>query len=73
MSKIYWTMTTETYNLYKHYSDEMLAAAREGDQLRYQEAEDNFKALPGRPLHQHPELDLVVPKIVDTGIKIYSH
>ena len=73
MAKIPWTMTTETHKLYLQYSNDAIETAQDGDVMRQQEAMDKFAALPGRPLNAHPELDLVVPKIVDTGIKIYSH
>lgn len=72
MSKVYWTMTSETYHQYKQLSDEMVTAARDQDLLRYKQAEDKFRSLPGLPRNIHPELDLVVPRIKDESGKIIT-
>jgi hypothetical protein len=65
-------MTSETYHLYLELGNEMTLAAQDNDYLRYQQAEDQFKALPGRPAGIHPELDLVVPVVSDTGNKLIT-
>ena len=72
MAKIPWPMTSETYHQYLELGDEMTLAAQSNDHLRHQQAEDRFKSLPGRPPNIHPELDLVVPVVSDTGTTLIT-
>jgi hypothetical protein len=65
-------MTTQ---IYQRYSDLILAmanAAKDDDQLAYEEAKDQFRALPGFPQGIHPDLDRVVPQIVDASNTIIT-
>ena len=65
-------MTSETYHRYQALLDAMARAAQASDQLAYEQARDQFRALPGMPQGIHQDLDLVVPVIQDTGHTIIS-
>ena len=72
MAKVYWHMTREVYDQFKAISDEMIKAAQAGDRLRLQEATDRFRAIPGRPMGMHPDLDWAVPLVSDVSTKIVT-
>jgi len=72
MAKILWHMTSTTHARYVEISNEMLDAAKAQDTMRYKQAEDQFRALPGRPKGIHLDLDLVVPKITDLPTRIIT-
>ena len=72
MAKVPWPMTTQTYHRYQALLDQMAQAAHDNDQLAYEQARDQFRALPGMPQGLNEDLDLVVPVIQDTGHTIIS-
>ena len=72
MARVLWHMTTATHKQYTKLLNEMALAAKEADKLRYQQAHDAFRSLPGFPMGIHEELDRVVPKIDNQSSRIVN-
>ena len=70
--RVPWPMTSQTYHTYLELLEEMAQAAQASDQLKYEQAKDQFRALPGMPQGLNPDLDLAVPVIQDTNTRIIT-
>ena len=67
MAKVPWPMTGQTYKRYLKLGSEMTLAAQECDTLKFEQAKDQFRALPGFP-PMNPDLDIAVPCPLDHKI-----
>jgi len=74
MAKVYWRMTSEQYGRFKLVSDRMIQAAMNKNTLAQQEAEDEFRSLPGIPRNINLDHDIVVPLITDkpSSLTVYA-
>jgi len=74
MSKVYWRMTSDQFKRFKSVSDRMIQAAMDNNTLAQQEAEDEFRSLPGMPRNINLDHDLVVPLITDkpSSLTVYA-